>query len=47
MTTTSDRRTYRPLPEDWERGLCIVAHPDDIEYGAAAAVAAGPARASR
>ena len=39
MTTTSDRRTYRPLPEDWERGLCIVAHPDDIEYGAAAAVA--------
>jgi LmbE family N-acetylglucosaminyl deacetylase len=28
-----------PLPEDWERALCIVAHPDDIEYGAAAAVA--------
>ncbi|NEW43654.1 PIG-L deacetylase family protein [Nocardia cyriacigeorgica] len=27
------------LPEDWERGLVIVAHPDDIEYGAAAAVA--------
>lgn len=27
------------LPEDWERALCIVAHPDDIEYGAAAAVA--------
>lgn len=28
-----------PLPEDWERALCVVAHPDDIEYGAAAAVA--------
>jgi LmbE family N-acetylglucosaminyl deacetylase len=28
-----------PLPEDWERALCIVAHPDDMEFGAAAAVA--------
>ncbi len=27
------------LPEDWQRGIVIVAHPDDIEYGAAAAVA--------
>src|SRR5207344_2716606 len=27
------------FPEDWERGLAIVAHPDDMEYGAAAAVA--------
>ncbi|QBS40213.1 PIG-L deacetylase family protein [Nocardia sp. CS682] len=27
------------LAEDWHRGLVIVAHPDDIEYGAAAAVA--------
>ncbi|MEV6432150.1 PIG-L deacetylase family protein [Nocardia sp. NPDC051463] len=27
------------LPEDWQCGLVIVAHPDDIEYGAAAAVA--------
>jgi LmbE family N-acetylglucosaminyl deacetylase len=25
--------------EDWERGLAVVAHPDDMEYGAAAAVA--------
>ncbi|QIS05066.1 PIG-L family deacetylase [Nocardia brasiliensis] len=29
----------RQVPEDWQRGLVIVAHPDDIEYGAAAAVA--------
>ncbi|MGI5217342.1 PIG-L deacetylase family protein [Nocardia sp. CA-290969] len=28
-----------PLPEDWQRALVIVAHPDDIEYGVAAAVA--------
>jgi LmbE family N-acetylglucosaminyl deacetylase len=27
------------LPEDWERCLVVVAHPDDIEYGAASAVA--------
>ncbi|MGW0181787.1 PIG-L deacetylase family protein [Nocardia sp. NPDC003345] len=27
------------LPEDWQRALVIVAHPDDIEYGVAAAVA--------
>ncbi len=28
-----------PLDEDWSRGLCVVAHPDDMEFGAAAAVA--------
>lgn len=27
------------VPEDWSRALAIVAHPDDLEYGAAAAVA--------
>ncbi|MFI1393524.1 PIG-L deacetylase family protein [Streptomyces sp. NPDC020681] len=27
------------LPEDWQRGMAVVAHPDDIEYGTAAAVA--------
>ncbi len=27
------------LPEDWERGMAVVAHPDDLEYGCAAAVA--------
>lgn len=27
------------FPEDWERGMAIVAHPDDLEYGAASAVA--------
>lgn len=27
------------MPEGWERALAVVAHPDDMEYGAAAAVA--------
>jgi LmbE family N-acetylglucosaminyl deacetylase len=28
-----------PMPEDWNRAVAVVAHPDDLEYGAAAAVA--------
>jgi LmbE family N-acetylglucosaminyl deacetylase len=27
------------VPEDWDRGLAVAAHPDDIEYGSASAVA--------
>ena len=27
------------MPEDWKRGMAIVAHPDDLEYGPASAVA--------
>jgi LmbE family N-acetylglucosaminyl deacetylase len=27
------------VPEDWQRGLAIVAHPDDLEYGASTAIA--------
>ena len=27
------------VPEGWSRALAIVAHPDDLEYGAAAAIA--------
>jgi len=27
------------LPENWERALAVAAHPDDIEYGTASAVA--------
>ena len=29
-----------PMPGDWQRALVIAAHPDDIEYGMAAAVSA-------
>ncbi|MGY1711245.1 PIG-L deacetylase family protein [Geodermatophilus sp. SYSU D00758] len=28
-----------PMPDDWQRALVVAAHPDDIEYGIAAAVA--------
>ena len=28
-----------PFPDDWERALAVVAHPDDLEYGAASAIA--------
>jgi LmbE family N-acetylglucosaminyl deacetylase len=34
-----DIERLEPLDEDWERALCVVAHPDDMEFGAAAAVA--------
>lgn len=27
------------MPEDWSRAMAVVAHPDDLEYGAASAVA--------
>ncbi|SEG90832.1 N-acetylglucosaminyl deacetylase, LmbE family [Nonomuraea solani] len=30
---------FEPMPEDWQRALAIVAHPDDLEYGCASAVA--------
>jgi LmbE family N-acetylglucosaminyl deacetylase len=29
-----------PMPEDWNRALAVVAHPDDMEFGGAGAVAA-------
>jgi LmbE family N-acetylglucosaminyl deacetylase len=28
-----------PMPEDWDRAVAVVAHPDDLEYGLASAVA--------
>lgn len=37
MTMTAPPLT--PLDEDWSRALAVVAHPDDMEFGAAAAVA--------
>lgn len=32
-------KTFKPLREDWTTALVVVAHPDDMEFGAAAAVA--------
>jgi LmbE family N-acetylglucosaminyl deacetylase len=28
-----------PMPEDWTRAVAVVAHPDDLEYGVASAIA--------
>ena len=32
--------TLEPFPEGWRKATVIVAHPDDIEWGVAGAVAA-------
>ena len=32
-------RPFLPMPDDWSRALAVVAHPDDLEFGAAGAVA--------
>jgi LmbE family N-acetylglucosaminyl deacetylase len=29
----------QPMPEDWDHAVAVVAHPDDLEYGVASAVA--------
>ncbi len=34
--TEPDLQTF---PDDWTRALAVVAHPDDLEYGAASAIA--------
>jgi LmbE family N-acetylglucosaminyl deacetylase len=39
MTHTPELPPLEPLPSEWGRALVVVAHPDDIEYGAAAAIA--------
>ena len=33
------QKSLKPLDENWQRALAVVAHPDDLEYGAASAVA--------
>jgi LmbE family N-acetylglucosaminyl deacetylase len=37
--TSMDPGGLAPLEEDWSKALAVVAHPDDLEYGAAAAIA--------
>src|SRR4029453_13463011 len=48
LNAIADRRSQpyaKPMPdlehvdESWTTALCVVAHPDDLEFGAAAAVA--------
>lgn len=36
-----------PFPEDWQTALAVAAHPDDLEYGAAAAIAKWTAQGKR
>ncbi len=36
-----------PMPEDWATALAVVAHPDDMEYGASGAVARWTGQAKR
>ena len=35
----TEPQRLEPMDESWERALAVVAHPDDLEYGAASAVA--------
>ncbi len=35
----SGQTRLKPVREDWQRALVVVAHPDDMEFGASAAVA--------
>ena len=35
----TEQNKLESLDENWERALAVVAHPDDLEYGAASAVA--------
>jgi LmbE family N-acetylglucosaminyl deacetylase len=35
----ADSMAMQAMPEDWERAVIVAAHPDDIEYGIASAVA--------
>lgn len=39
MSTPPPPAPLTPLDESWSRALAVVAHPDDLEFGAAAAVA--------
>lgn len=39
MSGTQATEPLDPMPEEWRRALAVVAHPDDLEYGAAGAIA--------
>ena len=38
-TAMTDALPLTPVDENWETALAVVAHPDDLEYGAAGAIA--------
>ena len=35
----ADPQDLSPVDENWDTALAVVAHPDDLEFGAAAAIA--------
>ena len=35
----ADQQDLSPVDENWDTALAVVAHPDDLEFGAAAAIA--------
>jgi len=37
--STEKPQKLLPLDEDWNRAVAVAAHPDDLEYGAASAIA--------
>ncbi|MER7107180.1 PIG-L deacetylase family protein [Streptomyces sp. NPDC000229] len=37
--TDHENDQLQPMPDDWQRALAVVAHPDDLEYGCSGAVA--------
>jgi LmbE family N-acetylglucosaminyl deacetylase len=39
MSPMTTPNPLEPVNENWQRGLAIVAHPDDLEFGTAAAIA--------
>lgn len=39
MTADPTPPPLEAVPEDWTRALAVAAHPDDLEYGAASAIA--------
>lgn len=39
MTQQSEPSKLLVVPEDWKKAVAVVAHPDDLEYGAASAIA--------
>jgi LmbE family N-acetylglucosaminyl deacetylase len=44
---SAPRERLQPIDESWTTALAVVAHPDDLEYGAAAAIARWTAQGKR
>jgi 2-keto-3-deoxy-L-arabinonate dehydratase len=39
LTCSEGGEAMQPMPEDWATAVAVVAHPDDLEYGVASAIA--------